>query len=110
MLEPVDDAEAPDPPSTPRTPPKSPEKYQDDDEEGNDEEPDEEEEDEEGDPSKRGKNIIRTRREWIELGYWDRNEKLDSDIKTELTGLATAHMTRSRLVEWPTVKSSATKM
>ena len=108
MLEPVDDAEAPDPLSAPRTPPKSPEKFQDDEEEESDEEADEDEEEEECGPSKRGKKIHRPRREWTELGYWDRNEKLDSEIK--LTDRATEHMTRSGLVEWPTVKSKATKM
>ena len=56
------------------------------------------------------KKIIRTRRDWTVLGQWDRNEKLDFDIKTELMDLATAHMTRSGLVEWPTVKSNASKM
>ena len=78
MLEPVDDAEAPDPQSAPRTPPKSPEKFQDDDVEESDAEPDEDEEEEERGPSKRGKKINRPRREWTELGLWDRNEKLDS--------------------------------
>ena len=92
MLEPVDDTEAPDPLSAPRTPPKSPEKIQDEFEEENDEEADDDEEEEDLGPSKRGKKIHRPRREWTELGYWDRNEKLDSEIKTELTDRATAHM------------------
>ena len=99
MIEPVDDTEAPNPLSAPRTPPKSPEKFQDDDVEESDEEEDKEEEEEMRSPSKRGKKIDRPRREWTELGYWDRNEKLDSDIKTELTARATAHMTVSGLVE-----------
>ena len=68
MLEPVDDAEAPDPLSAPRTPPKSPQKFQDDDVEDSDEEADEDEEEEERGPSKSGKKIIRTRRQWTELG------------------------------------------
>jgi hypothetical protein len=44
MLEPVDDAEAPDPLSAPRTPPKSPEKFQNDDVEESNEEADDDEE------------------------------------------------------------------
>ena len=78
MLEPVDDTEAPDPLSAPRTPPKSPEKNQDEFEEESDEEADDDEEEEDLGPSKSGKKINRPRREWTELGYWDRNEKLDS--------------------------------
>ena len=73
MLEPVEDAEAPDPLSAPRTPPKYHEKFQYDVEEESDEEPDEDEEEEDG-PSKSGKKINRPRREWTELCYWDRNE------------------------------------
>ena len=80
MLEPVEECEAPDPQSAPRTPPKSPEKNQDEFEEESDEEADEDEEEEESGPSKRGKKYFRPRREWTELGYWDRNEKFRNQI------------------------------
>jgi len=58
-------------------------------------------------PQKRRRAV--KRREWEELGRWDTNELLESEINIAVLQLATKHMTDSGLVEWPAVKKS-TKM
>ena len=67
------------------------------------------EDDDEDRPQKRRRAF--KRREWEELqvGRWDTNELLESEINIAVLQLATKHMTDFGLVEWPVVKKS-TKM
>jgi hypothetical protein len=41
------------------------------------------------------KPYTQARREWTDLGEWDRNEKLNSRIYAEILHLATEHMNKS---------------
>ena len=109
MLASVNHSEAHETQSAPCTPQQSSEKTQDDDEQESDDDDDlmRNSRNQQRGPTKK---IICTRLKWTGLGQWDRNKKIDFEINTERTDLATAYMTYSGLVEWPTVKSNASKM
>ena len=64
---------------------------------------------EEDGPARKRRYVQRGRREWTELGFFDRTAMLESEIEAAILAIATEKMNDSNLFEWPEIKRADKK-